>query len=51
MIPLPKDKVSLFGDIGDRLNEYIQQYNKVRYDAMIYDDSNKKLDISKLIPQ
>lgn len=51
MIPLPRDKIGLFGDIGNRLNKYIQQYNKVRYDAMVYDDSNKKLDISKLIPQ
>lgn len=51
MMPLPKDKVGLFGDIGDRLSEYIQQYNRLRYDSLIYDDSGKKLDISKLIPQ
>lgn len=51
MVTLPKDKVGLFGDIGDRLSEYLQQYNRLNYDSQIYDDSGKKLDISKLIPQ
>lgn len=51
MIILPRDKAVLFGDIGDRLNKYVQQYNKLMYDSQIYDDSAKKLDISKLIPQ
>jgi len=43
MMTLPRDKVGLFGDIGNRLNEYLQKYNQIRYDNLIYYDSGKKI--------
>jgi len=43
-------KKSIIGDIGDRLNEIIKNYTAKTVENQIYDESGKKIDLTKLIP-
>jgi hypothetical protein len=45
---MPKN--SIVGAIGDRLNDILKRYTEIATDNQIYNESGKKVDLTKLIP-